>query len=128
MSWDVPRLPGMSPQGSLMCPTCLRKTMDIPGCPWHGVWHHNSKVQDVPSVSGQLWTSQVVPGMVYALQKMTCYFDNCICYQNCNRDMFLRDDAMSVPCETSSPFGIQQQLKFTLSTKILATVKSDWPL
>jgi len=35
------------------------------------------------------------------LQKMTCYFDNCICYQNCNCDMVLRDDAMLVPCETS---------------------------
>ena len=30
------------------------------------------------------------------LQKMTCYFDNCICHQNCNCDMVLRDDARLV--------------------------------
>ena len=65
------------------------------------------------------------------MQKMTCYFDNCICYQNCNCDIVLRDDAMLVPCETSmgnvgmqcNPCGVQQQLKFPLSTKIVATVK-----
>ena len=22
------------------CPICPRTTVDIPGCPWHGVWHH----------------------------------------------------------------------------------------
>jgi len=31
-----------------------------------------------------------------ALKKMTCYFDNCICHQNCNCDMVLRDDARLV--------------------------------
>ena len=31
---------------------------------------------------------------------MACYFDNCICYQNCNCDMVLRDDTVLVPCET----------------------------
>jgi len=30
------------------------------------------------------------------LVKMTCYFDNCICHQNWNWDMVLRDDAMLV--------------------------------
>ena len=39
--------------------------------------------------------------MLYFMQKMTCYFDNCICYQNCNCDIVLRDDAMLVPCEAS---------------------------
>ena len=68
MSWDVPRLLGMSPQSSLMCPTCPRTTTDIPGCPWHahvsqdvpGMVHGttNSQVQVVPSVPRQLWTSQ----------------------------------------------------------------------
>jgi len=136
MSWDVPRLSRMSPQGSLMCPTCPRKTMDIPGCPWHGVQHH--QVPD-PSCPICPRTTLDIPGCpwhgVCTLQKMTCYFDNCICYQNCNCDMLLRDDAMLVPCKTStgnvgicSPCGIQQQLKFALSTKILANVKSDWPL
>ena len=66
---------------------------------------------------------------------MTCYFDNCICYQNCNCDMVLRDDAMFVPCETSvgnvgnaALVEYSNNQKFTLSTKILATVKTDWPL
>jgi len=35
-----------------------------------------------------------------SLQKMTCYFDNCICYQNCNCDMVLRDDAMLALCDS----------------------------
>jgi len=63
------------------------------------------------------------------------YFDNCICHQNCNRDMFLGDDARLVlvtaiygQCGQCSPCGVQQQVKFTLSTKILVTVKTDWPL
>ena len=62
----------------------------------------------------------------------TCYFDNCIYHQNCNCDMVLRDDARLVrvtaiygQCGQCSPCEVQQQLKFTLSTKILAT---DWPL
>ena len=29
---------------------------------------------------------------------MICYFDNCICHQNCNCDVVLRDDARLVPC------------------------------
>jgi len=33
-------------------------------------------------------------------KNMTCYFDNCICYQNCNCDMVLRDDAWLVPCDS----------------------------
>ena len=97
----------------------------VPGKPWTsqvvpGMVYGTTKsqIQVVPSVPGQPWTSQVVPGMVYALQKMTCYFDNCICYQNCNCDMFLRDDAMLVPCETSSPCGIQ----LTLYPVLLAPV------
>ena len=40
------------------------------------------------------------PQWLPTLQKMTCYFDNCICYQNCNCDMVLRDDAMLVPCDS----------------------------
>ena len=36
----------------------------------------------------------------YTLQKMTCYFDNRICYQNCNCEMVLRDDAVLVPCDS----------------------------
>ena len=66
------------------------------------------------------------------LQKVTCYFDNCICHQNCNCDMVLRDDASLVlvtaiygQCGQCSPCEVQQQLKFALSTKNLAT---DWPL
>ena len=68
-----------------LCPTCPRTKMDIPGCPWHAQVSHlsqdnhghprlslacsmdtsKSQVQDVPSVPGQLWTSQVVPGMLH---------------------------------------------------------------
>jgi len=33
-------------------------------------------------------------------QKMTCYFDNCICHQNCNCDMVLWDYARLVPCDS----------------------------
>ena len=47
------------------CPICPRTTWDIRGCSQHGVWeHHQSQVQDVPSVSGQPGTSEVVPEMV----------------------------------------------------------------
>ena len=60
------------------------------------------------------------------LQKMTCYSDNCICYQNCNCDMILRDDARLVL--VTAIYGVQQQLKFALNTKILAAIKTDWPL
>ena len=91
--WTSQVVPGMP-----MCPTCPKTTMDIPGCPWHAPWtppsprskmSHlsqdscghprlslvcsmgttKSQVQDVPSVPGQLWTSQVVPGMVYGTTK-----------------------------------------------------------
>ena len=63
------------------CPICPRTTWDIQGCSRHGVWehhqsqvqgcsrhgvweHHQSQVRDVPSVPGQLGTSEVVPEMV----------------------------------------------------------------
>ena len=49
--------------------------------------------------------------------------------------MVLRDDAMFVPCETSmgnvgnaALVEHSNNQKFALSTKILATVKTDWPL
>ena len=53
---------------------------------------------------------------------MTCYFDNCICHQNCNCDMVIRDDARLAiygQCGQCSLCEVQQQLKFALSTKIL---------
>ena len=54
---------------------------------------------------------------------MICYFDNCICHQNCYCDVVLRDDARLVPCGSHLwAMQPQQQLKFTL-TKILATDK-----
>ena len=31
---------------------------------------------------------------------MICYFDNCICHQNCNCDMVLRNDTRLVPCDS----------------------------
>ena len=96
----VPRQPWTSQvvPGMLMCPTCPKTTMDIQGCPWYAPWtppslrsktSHlsqdncghprlslvcsmgttKSQVQVVPSVPGQLWTSQVVPGMVYGTTK-----------------------------------------------------------
>ena len=67
---------------------------------------------------------------------MTCYFDNFICHQNCICDMVLRDDAMLVPCDNHLwAMWAMQHLWSTatiesrcLSTKILATVKANWPL
>ena len=80
-------------------------------------------------------STYLMPKQTSHTAKMTC-FDNCICYQNCNCVLHgLRDDAMLVlvtaiygQCGQCSPCEVQQQLKFALSTKILATVKTDWPL
>ena len=59
------RVCGASSVPGLRCPICPRTTWDIRGCSQHGVWeHHQSQVRDVPSVSGQPGTSQVVPDMV----------------------------------------------------------------
>ena len=35
-----------------------------------------------------------------SLQKMIGCFDNCICHQNCNCDVVLRNDARLVPCDS----------------------------
>jgi len=32
--------------------------------------------------------------------KNDLFFDNCICYQNCNCDMVSRDDTMLAPCDS----------------------------
>ena len=61
MTWCV----GASSVPGARCPICPRTTWDIQGCSRHGVWeHHQSQVQDVPSVPGQSGTSKVVPNMV----------------------------------------------------------------
>jgi len=59
------------------------------------------------------------------------WFDILMIAHICNCGMVLRDNMRLVPCEAifgqCKAHGVQQQLKFTL-TKILALVKSDWPL
>ena len=45
-----------------------------------------------------MWCSPLTAASDASLQRISCYFDNCICHKNCNCDMVLRDDARLVPC------------------------------
>ena len=59
---------------------------------------------------------------------MICYFDNCICHQNCNCDMVLREDVRLVPCDSHlramQRMWSSARIEISLA-KILAIVKTD---
>ena len=67
-----------------------------------------------------------------ALQKMICYFDNCICHQNCKCDVVLREDARLVPCGSHlwamQPMWSTATIEICPYTKILTTVLTYWSL
>jgi len=84
-------------------------------------------------IGGFYITLTVLPTTVLHCNKMTCYFDNCICYQKCNCDMVLWDDALLAPCDSHlgamwamQPLWSTATIEFCPQYKDPCHCKTDW--
>ena len=79
------------------CPICLRLSWDIQGCSRHGVWeHHQSQVQDVPSVPGQPGTSKVVPEMVCEYHQNQIHATDIQIHKLCNLIKYINKSTQEI--------------------------------
>ena len=63
-------------------------------------------------------------GLVLTLQKKTWYFCNCICHQNCNCDMVVRDDARSLWQPSMGNVGNAALVKYSNNWNLLYVQRS----
>jgi len=84
---------------------------------WLGVW--------LPLVKrdkkGWAWLPQLQYQVCHCINMMICYFDNCICHQNCKCDVAIRDDARLVPC--GSHLWAMQPMWSTANFNCCATIE-----